>query len=174
MPTNNTIVLIGFRGAGKTTIAARLAERLALRYVSTDQLAEQQCGMSIQQFVAEHGWQDFRAIEHTVVQQLQHTRNAVVDCGGGVVEHRDSMAVLQLLGLVVWVDASASDMAMRVLHDDSRPLLSEQSVQHDVAVNYERRRHLYAHYADAYINTSEFSAEECVAHIETQWHKRTQ
>ncbi len=164
----NTLVFLGFRATGKTTLATRIAERLKLRYISTDDLIEHNLAMPISRYVAEHGWNAFRKKEHEIASSLKDSKNAVIDCGGGLAEHADVMAVLQPLGPVVWVDANIDDMEHRMKDDTTRPLLSETTLRHDIEINYERRRHLYGHYADIYINTSDYSIEECISRVEEQ------
>ena len=65
------IILIGFRGTGKTTISMQLAEVLGLQRVSTDQRVMERLGMSIASFVEQFGWAEFRRIEHEEIQALR-------------------------------------------------------------------------------------------------------
>ena len=164
----NTLIFLGFRAAGKTTLATKIAGRLGLNYISTDDLIERSLAMPIGEYVARHGWNAFRKKERSIALGLNDAQNAVVDCGGGIVEHEDVMLMLQMLGPVVWVDANIGDMERRMKENTSRPLLSETTLRRDIEVNYERRRHLYGHYADIYINTSDYSTEECISRVEEQ------
>jgi len=166
------MIFLGFRATGKTTLATRIARRLNLKYICTDELIEQSLAMSISRYVTEHGWNAFRKKEHEIASSLKGTADAVIDCGGGIVEHEDVMIVLQTLGPIIWVDANIDDMERRMQEDGTRPLLSETTLRHDIEINYERRRHLYGHYADIYINTSDYSIEECISRVEEQLRDR--
>ncbi|MEJ2635392.1 MAG: shikimate kinase, partial [Calditrichia bacterium] len=85
------VILIGFRGTGKTAIGKRLAERLGLKYISTDEMIEQRTGMIIRDFVEQNGWDKFRDIERTAIEEVTDVLGAVIDCGGGVIEDAQNM-----------------------------------------------------------------------------------
>lgn len=149
------IVLIGFRGSGKTTVAKELAWKLGWEYVSTDDLIEARIQTSISEFVEKKGWQSFRRQETAVIAELREKKNAVIDCGGGVVEYPQNMAYLERNALIVWVDAALSDIVMRLQNDSSRPLLNQPDLVQDIEYNYRRREPLYRGYGQIYVNTSE-------------------
>lgn len=155
----NRIVLIGFRGAGKTTIARQLANCLNWRYISTDEQVEHFAGKDINQLVEQEGWQMFRQIEHAIVNRLSREQQAVIDCGGGVVEDPENMRVLSRSSLIVWVDADISDLYQRLQKQNNRPLLSEQDLKSDIDLHYRDRESLYGHYGQIYVNTSRETTE---------------
>lgn len=161
----NNIVFIGFRGAGKTTLATAVAAHLRRPLYSTDALVEQAAGQRIADYVQRCGWPAFRTLERQTIQSLAGTRDAVIDCGGGVVEHEDLMKLLQQLGPVVWVDAEPQTLYHRLNGDAARPLLGADDLRSDIGVHYTRRRPLYARYGNVYIDTSQTTTGECVQQI---------
>ncbi len=83
------IALIGFRGIGKSTLAAPLAARLSMRLISLDSLIELQEGRSIEAIVNENGWDRFRGLEEAALAALAGQTGILVDTGGGVLEGKD-------------------------------------------------------------------------------------
>lgn len=155
------LVLIGFRGSGKTTLGKELARLLGWNYLSTDEWIEARTGCSIADFVKREGWPRFRLIEREVIRETAETRQAVIDCGGGVVEDSSNMETLAKNALVAWVDAPLEDIYHRLRGERNRPLLSAKDLRADVAENYRRREPLYHRHAQVYVNTSENPVEEC-------------
>jgi len=81
------IVLVGFMGAGKTTVGHLLAGRLGLPFADSDQVIEQQAGRPVRQIFAEDGEPAFRALEHQVITGLLDGPDLVLALGGGAAEH---------------------------------------------------------------------------------------
>lgn len=163
-PVKNTmkgrIVLIGFRGAGKSTIARRLAAQLGWKVISTDDLIEKDNRMTIKEIVQKYGWPRFRELEGKVVETLRGIDRVVVDSGGGVVENPDLMNHLLTDSFVVWIDANIDDLVERLIEQNDRPLLNRRNIEEDIRENYLRRIPLYEKYSDIKINTSEMLKEE--------------
>lgn len=157
----NNLVFVGFRGAGKTTLAIALAEQLQRPILSTDVLVETVAGHSISEYVQLYGWPAFRTLERSVIHDLAGTHHTIIDCGGGVVEQADVMEVLGALGTIVWVDAEPDDIYRRLANSSGRPLLSADDLRSDIDIHYPRRRPLYARYSSVYVNTSHNTVEEC-------------
>jgi shikimate kinase len=149
------IILIGFRGSGKTTIGKGISRLLNWVYISTDELIESEAGCSIIEFVEKEGWQTFRRLEAKVIEGLREKKNAVIDCGGGVVENSQNIEILTPGSLVVWVDAKMEDIHTRLNRDANRPLLNQKDLRKDIEFNYRRRQPLYRRYSHHYANTSE-------------------
>ena len=159
------IVLIGFRGTGKTTIAKQLAEMLGWPRISSDEMIEQKIGMVISDFVAKEGWPAFRKVETAVIQQISTEEQAVIDCGGGVIENPRNMAALSNQALIVWVDAGLEDIFDRLNQSGNRPLLTQGDLRQDIQTNYERRKPLYQRHSGFYVNTSKANALEVCREI---------
>ena len=84
------IVLVGFMGAGKTTVGYLLSERLGLPFVDSDVIIEQRSGRSVPQIFAEDGEPAFRALEHQVIAGLLDGPALVLALGGGAAERAGS------------------------------------------------------------------------------------
>jgi len=142
------IVLVGFMGAGKTTVGHLLAERLGLPFVDSDLVIERQAGRPVRQIFAEDGEPAFRALEHQVIAGLLDGPDLVLALGGGAAEHpgtRDLLATAQVVYLQVGYDQALA----RVGGDPDRPLLARP----DLAATYRRRLSLYAGIATLTVST---------------------
>ena len=142
------IVLVGFMGAGKTTVGHLLAERLGLPFTDSDLIIEQRAGRPVPQIFAEDGEPAFRALEHQVITGLLDGPALVLALGGGATEHpgtRDRLARVQ----VVYLQVGYEQAMQRVGGDQGRPLL----VRPDLAATYQRRLPLYAELATLTVST---------------------
>ena len=155
MPKINRIVLIGFRGVGKTTIAKQLSKALNWQRVSTDEMIEARIKMKIADFVKKEGWPSFRQIETEEAKKAAAIDNVIIDCGGGLVEDSQNMKILSRKSLTVWVDANLEDIYQRLKQNDDRPLLNQADLLEDIETNYRRREKLYRRYSSFYVNTSQ-------------------
>ena len=118
------IILIGYRGTGKSVISKILAGILHCRCYSLDEEIAQQAGKLIPEIVKQEGWDRFREIERGVVQQISsEARNSIIDCGGGVVMDEHNVADLRRNGKVVLLTSSLEKILQRISRDPSRPPL---------------------------------------------------
>eukprot|EP01062_Namystynia_karyoxenos_P073604 TRINITY_DN70405_c0_g1_i1.p2 TRINITY_DN70405_c0_g1~~TRINITY_DN70405_c0_g1_i1.p2 ORF type:complete len:211 (+),score=90.88 TRINITY_DN70405_c0_g1_i1:77-634(+) len=142
---NTTIVIVGMRAAGKTTMGRVIATALGRRFVDMDDFfVERTGGQKIGAFVAQHGWAAFRAREAELLREClrANPRGAVIACGGGVVETPECRALLKGWPLVVEVARPIEDIVAFLERPDAtgqRPSFPE----HPREV-YARRRPLFA------------------------------
>jgi shikimate kinase len=142
------IVLVGFMGAGKTTVGHLLSERLGLPFADSDRIIEQRSGRPIPEIFAEDGEPAFRALEHQVIADLLDGPPLVLALGGGATEHpgtRDRLARAR----VVYLQVGYEQAMQRVGGDQGRPLLARP----DLAATYQRRLPLYAELATLTVST---------------------
>jgi len=148
------IVLIGYRGTGKSHVGCLLSQRLDMKLVSMDAEIVRQAGKSIPQIVEEHGWPHFRDLETAEARRLADHDGLVIDCGGGVIERTENSTILKLNAQVFWLKASVTTIIDRIKHDTQRPALtSGKSFTEEVAEVLERRTPLYQNAADYTIDT---------------------
>ncbi len=133
------IVLVGFMGAGKSTIGRLLADKLGLPFIDTDPVIEQRAGRVISEIFATDGEAAFRALEHEVIAGLLDGPDAVLALGGGAPEHAGTRRKLRRAD-VVYLRVSYEQALRRVGADAGRPLLA----QPDLQARYRRRLPIYA------------------------------
>jgi shikimate kinase len=153
------IVLIGFRGAGKSTIGKLLADKLGWKLISTDQLIEEQAEMSIMEIIKKYGWQQFRQWEEKKITEICHLSKVIIDTGGGVVENQKNMKLLVLNALIAWINADLETLFERLSFENARPALNSDNLKQDIYNNYQRRLPIYQRYCQLFIDTSVDSPE---------------
>lgn len=160
------IVLIGFMGSGKTSVAPRLARRLGLQAVEMDDLIVERAGKSIADIFADGGEAAFRDLEAKVGQELRDCDDVVISTGGGVVTNDKLMAALAASAVVIHL-AVPFKIALRRATSvgGNRPLLNDPA---ETQALYETRKPFYNKYAALHITTNDRSVDEVVEEIVRQ------
>ena len=107
------IVLVGFMGSGKTTIATKLASRLKARYVSTDDLIVEREKRTINEIFTKSGEDYFRDVEGRVIKEISGQEGLVIDAGGGAVLREENMTNLKSNGVVICLTADDETIMAR-------------------------------------------------------------
>jgi len=156
--TENRIFLIGLMGAGKTTVGRALAQRSGLRFVDSDHEIEQEQGCSIAALFSRVGEAGFRDIEARAIDALTQRDGIVLATGGGAVLRAENRKALRERGTVVYLRASPDDLAHRLRHDRSRPLLQQGDARAKLHELFRVRDPLYRETAHFVIDTGRPSA----------------
>ncbi len=160
------VVLVGYRGTGKSAVAEVLGRSLGLDVVNLDSEIERKAGKSIPEIVEERGWEGFRDLEEEVCRAYAAMDDLVIDCGGGVVEREGNFKVLRSAGPVVWLKAGVETIVERIKDDDRRPSLTgDKSFTEEVAEVLERRTPLYEKIAHLEIDTEGRTVREAASQI---------
>jgi len=117
------LFLVGFMGAGKTTIGQALARLLGWDFLDLDEAIEAVEGRSIARIFAESGEPHFRERERALLAALAGKARLVVACGGGTYAHPPAARVIDELGTAVWIDAPLGLCLRRAASGAPRPLL---------------------------------------------------
>lgn len=117
------VSLIGLPGSGKSTVGRQLARRLQLPFFDSDKVIEERIGCSIKDFFAREGESAFRDIESAVIDELTQKSGCVLSTGGGAVLRPENRLNLHSRGHVVYLKSMPEELARRLKHDTSRPLL---------------------------------------------------
>ncbi|MBS0153329.1 MAG: shikimate kinase [Nitrospira sp.] len=118
------VVLIGYRGTGKSTVGKIVATRLGRELLSTDAEIVKSAGQTIPQIVEQHGWEFFRDLESKICQDLAGKDGLVLDTGGGAILRPQNVEVLKRTGTLFWLTASVATIATRIGSDTQRPSLT--------------------------------------------------
>lgn len=147
-----SVFLIGFMGAGKTSVARRLARVCGTASIDMDTYLQRWAQRSIAEIFDEEGEDGFREIETAVLREIMGMGPLVVSCGGGVVTQEENRALLQDAGFVVHLRVTADEARNRISNIKSRPLFADQ--ERAVRLN-EERMPLYSELADATVATGD-------------------
>ena len=160
------LVLIGYRGTGKSTVAQLLATRLGMEVVSLDQEIVRHAGQSIPEIVAAHGWPYFRDLEAEVTKRVCERDHIIIDAGGGVILRKENVENLRRCGKLIWLRASVPVIVGRIEAGTERPALTAgKSFTEEVEDVLRERTPLYAAAAHHPIDTDGRSAVEVAAEI---------
>ncbi len=155
------VVLTGLRGTGKSTLGRALARRLGYGFRDTDQDVVRRAGMSINDIVAQNGWDHFRALERQVVANAARLRAHVIAVGGGALIDADNARVLKAGSVVVLLVCDLAVLAARIARHSHRPSLTGQGpAEAEMAQVWGERRERYHAVADLTYDVSAQSRHE--------------
>ena len=155
------VVLTGLRGSGKSTIGRALARLLGYGFRDTDRDIVRRAGMSINDIVAQHGWDHFRALECQAVTDAARLRRHVIAAGGGALIDENNAQVLKERSVVVLLACDLSVLAARIARYSHRPSLTGQGpAEAEIAQVWQARRERYHAVADLTYDVSAQSGNE--------------
>lgn len=159
-----SLFFVGMMGAGKTTVARRLAAELGYQFFDTDSLIEQLANQSVSEIFTTAGETQFRQLETQVLAELSAYKQLAIATGGGVVLKSINWSYLHH-GLVIWLDVPVEVLYTRLKHDSSRPLLAGPDPFAQLQTLLDQRQSLYAQ-ADLRVTvTAEDSADQVAQRV---------
>jgi XRE family aerobic/anaerobic benzoate catabolism transcriptional regulator len=161
------VALLGVRGAGKSTIGAKLAAVLAVDFFELDRLVEAEAGLSLGEIFATHGEEYFRRLEVAALRRLlAEPKSFVLATGGGIVENREAWALLEAKTTTVWLRASSEAHWSRVVRQgDPRPMAGRPAAKAELRRLLARRAPLYRR-ARLSVDTARLGIEGSVGFLE--------
>ena len=173
-----TIVLIGYRCTGKTTVGKKLAERLGCPFMDTDERIVSKEGKTVAEIVSEGGWPLFRQGEREVLAAVDGSEHMVLATGGGIIESVENREQLHKMGLVVWLTAPPDVIEQRLVADENtaegRPPLSGLDRPVEIEETLARREPLYKETAHLVVDSAGQSIQDMVEEIlKRRNHKET-
>jgi XRE family aerobic/anaerobic benzoate catabolism transcriptional regulator len=165
-PRRDRIALIGLRGAGKSTLGAKLAQVLHMPFVELDREVEKEAGAKLGEVFAMYGQDAFRRFERRALERVlgQHER-AVIATGGSLVTDPATYELLLERCYCIWLKASPEDHMARVIaQGDMRPFKGRAAAQDEIRKLLADRDALYAR-AAATIDTSGKTVKQSLQEI---------
>jgi shikimate kinase len=168
------LVLIGYRGTGKSTVGRILAERTGRRFLDADREIEARSGRSIRSIFADSGEPAFRDWEErTVAELIAEAPGSVLATGGGAVLREANRRRLREFGFVAWLTAEPAELARRLEADPSgladRPALTPSGTLDEIARMLADRTPLYRGLADEVITTDGRDPQDVAGAILECW-----
>jgi shikimate kinase len=155
------IFLVGFMGAGKTTVGRALAEKIQYRFIDLDDLIEQATGKTVPEIFAQSGEPVFRQLETEMLRSCKGSKKTVIAVGGGAFIAKENQRIIQEIGRAVWLDCPLPTILSRINLDGSRPLARRESELQELL---DRRQQAYA-CADYSVQVTDLSVEQVVSLI---------
>src|SRR5438309_2301891 len=168
IPDGDFLLLIGLRGAGKSTLGPRLALELGVPFIELDGEIEKQTGMPLGEIFSLYGQSGYRAIEQrTLAKVLSEHESAVLSVGGGMVSEKETFDYLLAHCYTIWIKAQPEEHMSRVLEQrDFRAIAGNNQAMEDLRRILEAREPLYRQ-ADMEIDTSCISGGESFSRLKT-------
>jgi len=159
----DNVILVGFMGAGKSSVGRLLARRLGRCLVETDDMITGREGRSIPEIFAAEGEAYFRAAEDAALGLLARKHGEVIATGGGLPCREGRPEALRALGTVVWLSGDFGALYRRALRAGERPMLAGRS-RDDVLALYRAREPFYRQ-ADLTVDTTSLGTDQVAAHV---------
>lgn len=163
------IVLIGMRGAGKTSVGRELARQLGVRFLDSDEEVSRVAGKSIAAIFAEEGEAGFRRRESQVIADIARKPPGVLSLGGGAVLVDANMMALQPLARFVWLTAPAEVLWDRISRDpatrSTRPPLSPLDGMAGLQAILDARKSVYRQWANLELSTANLGIDEVIKNL---------
>ena len=160
------IVLMGFMGAGKSTVGKKLAESCGCSFVDTDEWIEKEQNRKISDIFEKDGEKAFRDMETDLLKRLQDSEEEfILSIGGGMPVREENRALLRNLGTVVYLRTSKEEIIRRVSGDVNRPLLQGGALEEKVTALMNAREHIYQETAHREVLTDGKNPTELVDEI---------
>ncbi len=161
----DNIFLIGFMGAGKSTVAECLHKCCGREILEMDQVIEGREGMEISRIFEIHGEEYFRRLETELLLELQERENLVVSCGGGAPLRSCNVEAMKKSGQVVFLTALPQTVLERVRDSHDRPVIEQNKNVDFIAGLMEKRREKYEAAADVTVATDARTPEDICGEI---------
>jgi shikimate kinase len=163
------IVLIGYRGSGKTSIGKRLSSDLWMDFVDTDALIVERAGTAIREIFEAEGEEGFRRRESEVIAEVAARDNYVIAAGGGAILKAENVAALKKNGKLVWLKAKPEVLFQHIqadaATDANRPNLTSAGGLEEVQKVLETRTPLYQAAADVTFEVTYLTIEDAAKRL---------
>ncbi len=159
------IAIVGLMGVGKTTIGAKLAEKLKYYFIDCDAEIEDRERKTIPEIFTKNGEKYFREVEvKTIEEIIARDEEIVLSLGGGAFMNEDTQNILKEKALTIWLYASVDEILKRIGRKNNRPLLNKKNKREVLEELAKKRYPVYAK-ADLKFNTGEANNETLVRKI---------
>lgn len=165
------IVLIGYRGTGKTSIAREIGKMLGWQVIGTDALVEKKTGRPVAAVVKEKGWDYFRKLEKQAVASASCMDKVIIDCGGGAVMDGENAEKLKKNGVFVLLKADAAVIRQRLNEAGTaaRPPLKGKDTAAEVGEVLRERLPVYERLADFVVDTNNSTVKDAAVSVATHF-----
>jgi len=159
------LLIIGPMASGKSTIGLKLANRLNLDFVDTDQQVEDRAGAEISWIFDIEGESGFRIREEEVLKEVCLNDEIVISTGGGIIIEKNNRKLISESGVVIYLEVSIQTQLERTLMDKSRPLLDSKDKEQVLKNLKKQRTPLYEEIANITIEAGDRSNNQVVEEI---------
>ena len=166
-----SIFLMGYRGCGKSTIGRKLADRLWLKFVDTDDLISKKAGKTIKEIFAQEGEEKFRDLEAETIAEVTQLKDHVIALGGGAILRPANRDALQNRGhKIIYLKCEPAVLHQRI-HADPKTAATRPDLTHlagsveEIQKLLEVREPLYRQMKTAELEVTRLTVDEAIAYI---------
>lgn len=164
------LVLVGYRGTGKSSLGRVIAGRVGVQFLDADAVLEQRRGLSIRQIFESHGEPVFRDWERETIESIVNDcPGCLLATGGGAILLAENRRLIRRHGLVVWLTAGVSTLKRRIGDDPARPALTALGTVDEIAEVLRQREPLYREVADWSVDTSRRHSSVVASEVIDAW-----
>jgi shikimate kinase len=163
--SRTNIILIGFMGAGKTSVGRLIATRLGFQFIDTDAVIVERAGMEISEIFKRDGEAHFRDLETSALESMGFLNRCVISTGGGIVLREGNRGLLHQLGFVALLTATEDVIFERVSRNTKRPLLHTPNPRETVAEMLAARQPQYEATAQLIVDTTNLNHDQAADRI---------
>lgn len=168
------LYLIGFMGAGKSTVAAHLSEMTNTPCIEMDERIVMREGCSIADTFAQKGEPYFRDVETAVLKELAAEDGKIVSCGGGTVLREENRRIMKESGIVIWLTAMVETIFERVRGTTDRPVINGNIRPDYIEALMQKRKDAYEQAADVCVATDGRSLDDICEETLRLWKNETE
>jgi shikimate kinase len=161
----DAIVLVGFMGAGKSSVGRTLARLTGLSRFDTDEMVAARFGLTVSEIFENKGEEAFREAEAEALGELAGKRGAIITTGGGILLKPENVELVRQLGTVVHLEADEEILFRRINRRTTRPLLRTENPRATLTELLRVRLPLYRAAADIQVDTSHLTHDEVAKRI---------
>ena len=159
------IAIVGLMGVGKTTVGAKLAEKLQYYFIDCDQEIEDREHKTIAEIFAQNGEKYFRQVEEKTIEEIvMREEEIVLSLGGGAFMSEKTQEILKEKAVTIWLEASIDEILHRIGKKNNRPLLNHKNKREVLDDLAQKRYPTYAK-ADLKFSTNNINSESLVKKI---------
>jgi shikimate kinase len=162
---DGAIILIGFMGAGKSSVGRTLARITGRPRFDTDEIVAGRFALNVAEIFEKHGEESFREGETEALRDLSGRKSAIIVTGGGIVLRPENVALLKTLGTIVYLSADEETLFHRISRRATRPLLKTPNPRRTLTELLLARLPLYRNCADVEVDTSKLNHDEVARRI---------
>jgi len=169
VPRRDRIALVGLRGAGKSSLGAKLAAELGMPFIELDREIEREAGVQLAELFGMYGQEGYRRFERRALERvLAENERCVIATGGSLVTAPDTYARLLAACKTIWLKADPEEHMSRVIaQGDMRPIRGHAAAMDDLKQLLIERTHLYAQ-ADASVDTAGRTVRQSLVELKRQ------
>lgn len=164
LKTHN-VALIGFMGAGKSTVAKEMGHLFSTEQIEMDELIVQKEGMTINEIFAKFGEPYFRNRETSLLKELSNGHGSVISCGGGTVLRQENIELIKKNSRIILLTATPETILERVKDSDDRPILNGHKDIDFIGALMKKRRQAYEAAADIIVATDDRNVDDICMEI---------